>query len=61
MSQGTESVTNQTPISKQLRDMFLLLKPHRLQYVFALFLRLMANVFYTALVLIIIGWCVSDG
>ncbi len=53
MSQGTESVTIKTPISKQLSDMFLLLKPHRLQYISALFLRLMANVFYTALILII--------
>ena len=53
MSQGTEPVTNQTPISKQLSDMFRLLKPYRFQYAFALFLRLMANVFYTALILAI--------
>ena len=53
MSRENESITHSIPISKQLRDMFRLLKPYRLQYAAALFLRLMANVFYTALVLII--------
>ena len=51
MNPATETKPDEIPVSKQLADMFSLLKPYRFKYGFALFLRLMANVFYTALVL----------
>ena len=53
MNPTTETNPDKIPVSKQLADMLSLLKPYRLKYGSALFLRLMANVFYTALVLTI--------